>query len=99
MFPEEIDLHIKLCNLKSGDKALLPPYMLRLTVNYISGSNKDKIITFQLLNTEYYDGYCVPLPTTLLNTIKKIKRIFGRPRYQLSNFPEGANTIGISSDG
>ena len=36
---------------------------------------KDKIITIHVCNTNYYDGHGIPLPATLLKTIKKRKYI------------------------
>ena len=73
MCREEIDMHIKLYGLSPGDEASLPPYMRRLIGKHVSESIRDQIITGQVLNTEYYDGHRVSLPSTLLKTIKKRK--------------------------
>ena len=75
MFQEEIDLHLNLCGLNAGDEASLLPYLHRLTGKNVSEIIRYQIITSQVRNTEYYDGNRIPLPSTLLKTIKKRNNI------------------------
>ena len=75
----EIDLHLKLWGMKPWDEVSLPPYLCRLTGKNVSESIRDQIITGQVLNTEYYDGHRVSIPSTLLKTIKKTKYISEDP--------------------
>ena len=73
MCREEINLHLKLCGLNLGDEASIPPYLCRFTGKHVSESIRDQIIKIQARNTEYHDGHRVPLPATLLKTIKNRK--------------------------
>ena len=79
MCQEKINLHLKLFGLNAGDEASIPPYLCRLMGKHVSESILDHIITSQVRNTEYYDIHGVPLPATLLKTIKKKKYISEKP--------------------
>ena len=76
MFQEEIYLCLKICRLNTRDEASLTPYLRRITGKHVSESIWDQIITSQVYNTKYYDVHHVPLPSTLLKTIKKRKYIW-----------------------
>ena len=70
MCQEEINIRINLCGMKAGDKASLPPYLLRLNGKHFSERIKYKITKSQVCNTGYYDGHRIALPATILKTKK-----------------------------
>ena len=96
MCQEEINLHIKLCRLDAGDEAELPPHLRRLTGKYVYESIQEQIITSQVRNTEYYDSRCVPLPATLLSTIKKRKYISEYPYITYRIAQNGLTLLGVA---
>ena len=89
-------LHLKLCVLNAGDEASLPPYLHQLTGKHVSESIKDNIITSQVFNTQYCDGHSIPLPVTLLNTIKKRKYIPEDPYITYHTAQKGLTLLGVA---
>ena len=96
MYQERFNIYLKLCRLNSVDEASLPPYLRHLTGKHASGSIWDQIITSQVRNTEYYDGHRVPLPTTLLNTIKKSNYIIEEPDLIYRTAQKGLTLLGVA---
>ena len=96
MCREEIDLHLKICGPNSGDEASIPPYLRQLTVKQVSESIKDQIITSQVRSTDYYNGCCVPLPSTLLKIIKKINYISEDPDLTHYTAQKGLTILGVT---
>ena len=79
MWQEEINSCLKLCRLNIEEKSSLTPYLRLLTCKHVSESIKYKILASQVCIIEYYDGHRVPLPATLLKTIKNRKYISEDP--------------------
>ena len=96
MCQEEIDLHIKICGLNSGDEASLSLYLRRLTGKHVSENIRDQIITNQVRSTEYYDGHRVPLPAILLKTIKKRKYTSEEPDLTYHTAQKVLKQLGVA---
>ena len=96
MFWEEIDLHLKLCGLNTGDEASLPLYLHRLTGKHVPESILDQIIVIQVQNTDYYDIHHFPIPDTLLNTIKKRKYISQEPDLTYRTAHKWLTLLGVA---
>ena len=61
----------------------------------VSGSIQYQIITSQVRNIEYYNSHCVPLPDTLLKTIKKRKYISEDPDITYRTSQKGLTLLGV----
>ena len=96
MCGEEIDLHLKLCELSAGGEASLPPYLRRLTGKHVSGIIRSQIITSQVRNMEYYGSHRVPLPATLLNTIKTRNYISKELDLTYRTAKKGLTLLGVA---
>ena len=82
--------------MNAGDKASPTPYLLRLTGKPVFESIWDHIITIQVRNTKYYEGNRVPLPVTLLKTIKKTNYISEGPDITYLTAQKRITLLGVA---